>query len=93
MFVSSATTVSDAESSRVGADVPMIARQMFGTSDVFMDMVRQGYQPVYRPRLFEFREIVTRNGQVTQKVRVSDFIDSTFVDRAVQLIGPYPAPG
>ena len=45
-------------------------RQMFGTSDVFMDMVRQGYQPVYRPRVFEFREIVSLHGQVTQKVHV-----------------------
>jgi len=24
-------------------------RNMFGTSEIFMDMVRQGYQPVYRP--------------------------------------------
>jgi hypothetical protein len=45
-------------------------RQMFGTSDIFMDMVRQGYQPVYRPRVFEFREIVTLHGQITQKVHV-----------------------
>jgi hypothetical protein len=45
-------------------------RQMFGTSQVFMDMVRQGYQPVYRPRTFEFREIVTLHGQITQKVHV-----------------------
>lgn len=45
-------------------------RGMFGTSDVFMDMVRQGYQPVYRPREFDFREIVTLHGQVTQKVHV-----------------------
>jgi hypothetical protein len=45
-------------------------RQMFGTSEIFMDMVRQGYQPVYRPRVFEFREIVTLHGQITQKVHV-----------------------
>jgi hypothetical protein len=45
-------------------------RGMFGTSDIFMDMVRQGYQPVYRPRVFDFREIVTLHGQVTQKVHV-----------------------
>jgi len=25
-------------------------RGMFGSSEIFMDMVRQGYQPVYRPR-------------------------------------------
>lgn len=45
-------------------------RGMFGSPDVFMDMVRQGYQPVYRPRVFEFREIVTLHGMVTQKVHV-----------------------
>ena len=45
-------------------------RRMFGTSDMFMDMVRQGYQPVYRPRVFDFREIVDLQGQVTQKVHV-----------------------
>ncbi len=48
---------------------PMI-RGMFGSADIFMDMVRQGYQPVYRPRAFEFREIVELDGQPTQKVHV-----------------------
>ncbi|MBV8392510.1 MAG: DUF4864 domain-containing protein [Alphaproteobacteria bacterium] len=43
---------------------------MFGTAEIFMDMVRQGYQPVYRPRRFDFAEIVELNGQTTQKVRV-----------------------
>ena len=45
-------------------------RGMFGTPETFMDMVRQGYQPVYRPKVFDFREIVTLHGQVTQKVHV-----------------------
>ena len=45
-------------------------RGMFGSSEIFMDMVRQGYQPVYRPREFDFGEIVTLDGQVTQKVHV-----------------------
>lgn len=43
---------------------------MFGSPAVFMDMVRQGYRPVYRPRAFEFREIVILQGMVTQKVHV-----------------------
>jgi hypothetical protein len=43
---------------------------MFGTPDVFMDMVRQGYQPVYRPRVFDFREIVELSGQPAQTVHV-----------------------
>jgi hypothetical protein len=45
-------------------------RRLFGTAESFMDMVRQGYQPVYRPQEFDFREIVTLHGQVTQKVHV-----------------------
>jgi hypothetical protein len=43
---------------------------MFGSPEIFMDMVRQGYQPVYRPRTFDFREIVTLHGQPAQKVHV-----------------------
>ena len=43
---------------------------MFGTSEIFMDMVRQGYQPVYRPRVFDFREIVSLHGQPAQTVNV-----------------------
>ena len=45
-------------------------QQMFGTAETFMDMVRQGYQPVYRPRLFEFEDVVELNGQPAQLVRV-----------------------
>jgi hypothetical protein len=52
-----------------GLASPNIQR-MFGSSDVFMDMVRQGYQPVYRPRVFDFREIVDLHGQPAQKVHV-----------------------
>jgi Domain of unknown function (DUF4864) len=48
---------------------PMI-QGLFGTPEVFMDMVRQGYQPVYRPRAFDFREIVTIHGQPAQTVDV-----------------------
>jgi hypothetical protein len=45
-------------------------RQLFGTADAFMEMVRQGYRPVYRPTAFEFGEIVARNGQLIQEVHV-----------------------
>ena len=45
-------------------------RGMFGTADAFMDMVRQGYPMVYRPRVFDFAEIVMLNGAPTQKVHV-----------------------
>ena len=52
-----------------GLASPSIQR-MFGSAEIFMDMVRQGYQPVYRPRAFDFREIVDLNGQPAQKVHV-----------------------
>ena len=48
---------------------PMI-QGMFGHSDTFMDMVRQGYRPVYRPQVFDFREIVELHGEIAQKVHV-----------------------
>ena len=48
---------------------PLI-QKVFPTSDVFMDMVRKGYQPVYRPRVFDFGNIVDMNGQPTQRVHV-----------------------
>jgi hypothetical protein len=45
-------------------------RSMFGVSDVFMDMVRSGYRPVYRPRTFEFGALVTLDGKPAQKVDI-----------------------
>ncbi|OFW97690.1 MAG: hypothetical protein A3D94_18260, partial [Alphaproteobacteria bacterium RIFCSPHIGHO2_12_FULL_66_14] len=48
---------------------PMI-QGMFGEANVFMDMVRQGYRPVYRPKVFDFREIVEMHGGIAQKVHV-----------------------
>ncbi|WP_225768344.1 DUF4864 domain-containing protein [Inquilinus sp. Marseille-Q2685] len=43
-------------------------QHMFGTPDRFMAMVREGYQPVYRPRSVDFRELVTSRGRIVQKV-------------------------
>jgi hypothetical protein len=48
---------------------PMI-HEMFGTPEIFMDMVRRGYPMVYRPRVFDFGEVVMLNGAPTQKVLV-----------------------
>lgn len=41
---------------------------IFQTPDRFMRMVRIGYQPVYRPRLVEFRDIIEYDGRPTQRV-------------------------
>ena len=48
---------------------PSIHR-MFGAPDTFMDMVRRGYQPVYRPRWVEFRDLVQADGKTVQPVFV-----------------------
>lgn len=41
---------------------------IFQTPARFMDMVRGGYQPVYRPRQVEFRDIIDLDGSPTQRV-------------------------
>lgn len=43
-------------------------RALFGSAEVFMQMVRTGYRPVYRPREVEFRDLVEIEGRLTQRV-------------------------
>lgn len=51
---------------------PLI-QKVFPTSDVFMDMVRKGYAPVYRPRSFAFGEVTAEmNNRPTQRVTIID---------------------
>ena len=45
-------------------------RRMFGDADTFMRMVRDGYQPVYRPQRVCFLDIVDYHGRPTQRVFV-----------------------
>ncbi len=45
-------------------------RAMFGSAEMFMSMVRQGYQPVYRPRAVTFGELAEQDGQMVQEVGV-----------------------
>lgn len=40
----------------------------FGSPEIFMEMVRTGYRPVYRPREVEFRDLVSENERLFQKV-------------------------
>ncbi|WP_374651531.1 DUF4864 domain-containing protein [Dongia sp.] len=42
----------------------------FGSAATFMEMVKEGYAPVYRPRAVEFRAVVDHNGQPEQQVFV-----------------------
>ena len=43
-------------------------QQMFGDPATFMTMVRTGYEPVYRPRRFEFLDLRALQGQPAQEV-------------------------
>jgi hypothetical protein len=51
-----------------GHAAPMI-QKVFPTPEVFMDMVRKGYRPVYRPQSYKFGETTTdQTGRPAQKV-------------------------
>jgi Domain of unknown function (DUF4864) len=45
-------------------------QDMFGTPEHFLAMVRQGYQPVYRPSDVRFGELVRIDGSLAQLVHV-----------------------
>ena len=45
-------------------------QKIFPTAEIFMRMVRQGYQPVYRPRSYAFDELTRIEGKIIQPVRV-----------------------
>ena len=47
-------------------------RDMFPQADIFMDMVRRSYAPVYRHKSFEFGEARVSGGQIAQRVRIID---------------------
>jgi hypothetical protein len=47
-------------------------QDMFPLADIFMDMVRQSYAPVYRHKSFEFGEARVSNGQIAQRVHIID---------------------
>jgi hypothetical protein len=47
-------------------------RQIFPQADIFMQMVRQGYAPVYRHKSFEFGEARAANGRIAQRVHIVD---------------------
>ena len=47
-------------------------RQLFPQADIFMQMVRQGYAPVYRHKSFEFGEARAAGGRIAQRVHIVD---------------------
>jgi hypothetical protein len=48
-------------------------KKIFPSPEIFMEMVRKGYRPVYRPRSFTFGTITDEmNGRPTQRVTIVD---------------------
>ena len=45
-------------------------RKIFPTAEIFMRMVSQKYQPVYRPRSFAFDALTRIDGRLVQPMRV-----------------------
>ena len=50
------------------SDASPAIQQIFHDPDTFMQMVRSAYQPVYRSRGVEFRELATIEGHLIQRV-------------------------
>ena len=55
----------------------------FPTDEIFMQMVRQGYPPVYRPRSWSFGPVRENSGQIEQIV---DLVDSEGVQWAARYV-------
>jgi Domain of unknown function (DUF4864) len=49
-----------------------IIKQQFQSDTAFLEMVKRGYQPVYRPRDYSFTELKETNLGLTQSVRITD---------------------
>ena len=47
-------------------------QQIFPDAEIFMQMVQQGYAPVYRHQSFEFGEAKVADGYVAQRVHIVD---------------------
>lgn len=47
-------------------------KAMFPTEDIFMQMVREGYPPVYRPREYGFAALEEKAGRLEQLVDIVD---------------------
>jgi hypothetical protein len=47
-------------------------QEIFQRPEIFMQMVQQGYAPVYRHRSFEFGEAKVAGGQIAQRVHIVD---------------------
>ena len=46
-----------------------VIKQLFPSPDIFMSMVKKGYEPVYRQKSFSFGQVLDDMGRPAQKVR------------------------
>jgi hypothetical protein len=56
---------------------PLI-QQSFPSVDQFMEMVKRGYDPVYRPRSYQFMDLKETNLGLTQTVQIIDRMGETW---------------
>ncbi|MBC7414563.1 MAG: DUF4864 domain-containing protein [Herminiimonas sp.] len=61
------------------AQASSAARTRFGTPELFMAMVKERYQPVYRRRRAIFTDLQRVDGLIIQSVRVTDADDRVWV--------------
>lgn len=55
-------------------------KKIFPSPEIFMEMVRNGYRPVYRPRSFAFGKITDEmSGRPTQRVSIVDANGKTWI--------------
>ncbi len=46
-------------------------KSIFPTAEVFLAMVRRGYHPVYRAKVYSFDEVAMMDGKIVQPVRIA----------------------
>lgn len=46
-------------------------KTIFPTAEIFMAMVRRGYPPVYRAKVYSFDEVAMMDGRILQPVRIA----------------------
>ena len=55
-------------------------KKIFPSAEIFMEMVRNGYRPVYRPHSFAFGKITDEmSGRPTQRVSIVDANGKTWI--------------
>jgi len=63
-------------------------KSLFPTADIFVSMVKRGYQPVYRPRTYSFGASSEENGTLNQSVLIDAQDGKTY--EAVYFMGKQP---